>query len=130
MVSRLSQTWIVLSNIAWMTGCAAVVTTIPSQASTDGRFAALERELTAFYETNGRFPAALAELPVVKGDPSHATDGWGHAMTYRHESDGNVVVQSLGRDGAPGGVGDDADQQIIVDAEAIELLMAARRAVE
>ncbi len=83
----------------------------------------LEKALDQFRLDNRRYPtsdeglAALVEKPanaanwtgpyLKKGVPQ---DPWGHAYVYRSPgARGDYEVISLGKDGKPGGTGEDAD---------------------
>ena len=69
----------------------------------------LKEMLDTFAKKNGHYPDALAELPGIGGpDASIFFDAWNHRFDYRKTDHGYRLV-SLGRDGAPGGVGLDAD---------------------
>jgi hypothetical protein len=58
-----------------------------------------------------RFPASLDELPKRKGHANRTTDGWHRPLIYRIEEDNFVTLLSLGKDGQPGGTGENADIQ-------------------
>ena len=53
--------------------------------------------------------AALPPLPLKPGTDRHLEDGWGRTILYEVDTAGLVTLKSLGRDGAPGGEGHDAD---------------------
>jgi hypothetical protein len=57
----------------------------------------------------GAVPASLDALPKREGYVNRTTDGWGRPLEYRVRPDGVITLTSYGRDGAPGGAGDDAD---------------------
>ena len=69
---------------------------------------ALRNALDLYALKNGRYPPTLAAL-VDTRILSHAPkDPWKRDYTYKLEA-GQPVLQSYGRDGEPGGDGDDAD---------------------
>jgi Type II secretion system (T2SS), protein G len=57
----------------------------------------------------GAVPASLDALPKREGYANRTTDGWGRPLVYRVLPDGAISLTSYGRDGTPGGSGDDAD---------------------
>ncbi|MGJ3230777.1 MAG: type II secretion system major pseudopilin GspG [Oceanicaulis sp.] len=84
--------------------------------------------LELYYLDVGRYPTeeeglpALVAAPEPEGEPLAAwrgpylgddtglTDPWGRTYTYAYDAEADRVrVISLGRDGAPGGEGDDGD---------------------
>jgi len=58
-----------------------------------------------------RFPASLDELPKRDGYANRTTDGWHRPLLYRIEEENFITLFSLGKDGKPGGTGEDADIQ-------------------
>ena len=64
-----------------------------------------------FLTEHHRFPSALGELPKREGYANRLTDGWRRPLIYQVEEDNFVTLLSLGRDGQPGGTGEDADIQ-------------------
>ncbi len=66
---------------------------------------ALAARVLAHRAAHGALPAALADLGA---EPAELTDPWGHPFAYAPD-EGSFVVRSLGRDGRPGGAGEDAD---------------------
>lgn len=89
----------------------------------------LVTSLELFYLDLGRYPdvedeglTALVAAPEVQGEPlagwrgpylqdeSGLQDPWGHVYIYRLDETGErAEIVSLGRDGEPGGEGEDAD---------------------
>ncbi len=72
---------------------------------------AAARRLQDYRNVRGRFPTTYEGLAVLaRRDPSErvARDFW--KRTFHYESDGeHFLLRSYGRDGAPGGTGEDAD---------------------
>jgi hypothetical protein len=60
----------------------------------------------------GAVPASLDVLPKRQGYANQTTDGWGRPLEYRVRPDGTITLTSYGRDGMPGGRGDDADVSV------------------
>jgi len=61
---------------------------------------------------HGQLPPDLAALPrmALKPEADHyLEDAWHRRFIYEVESSGTVTLKSLGKDGVPGGSGDDAD---------------------
>ena len=57
-----------------------------------------------------RLPTGLSELPPVGADRDGSLDDvWGRAILYGMNAHATVVLTSLGKDGKPGGEGEDAD---------------------
>lgn len=90
------------------------------QATAQTQILELQRELEGWSARNtGRYPVALVELlrPDAHGQPGLGgalelpKDPWSHEYTYAPPRPGQLRpdVRSLGRDGLPGGAGEDAD---------------------
>jgi hypothetical protein len=63
-----------------------------------------------FYaQTNKVIPPSLDVLPKRKGYADRTTDGWGRPLQYQVAAEGIITLTSLGRDGKPGGSGEDSD---------------------
>lgn len=83
----------------------------------------INNALQLFYIDMGRYPAASEGLPALMAAPARAadwagpylrsdeamTDPWGRDYIYEDAGDADPKVYSLGRDGASGGTGEDAD---------------------
>ena len=76
-----------------------------------------------YFQEYGRWPTSLTnmigtgnprKLVFLESDPTLGMDGWKHPMLYRPYDPklGYGSVLSLGRDGKPGGTGDDADLEV------------------
>ncbi|MBM3975925.1 MAG: prepilin-type N-terminal cleavage/methylation domain-containing protein [Planctomycetes bacterium] len=80
---------------------------------------AIEQAITVYYmESGGRYPDSLEALvqPDANGDTylnadKVPTDPWKNEYIYEPPSGGQKkpIIRSLGRDGSPGGEGDDLD---------------------
>lgn len=62
-----------------------------------------------YMTANGKHPKDLSVLPIRQGYVNRTTDGWGRNLIYDVDNEGIISLISLGRDGKPGGEGDDAD---------------------
>jgi hypothetical protein len=61
-----------------------------------------------FYtETNKEVPPSLAALPPAGMNMTN--DAWGRPIQYRINTNSTITLLSFGRDGKPGGQGEDAD---------------------
>lgn len=80
-------------------GCAAIADRAPPQAFTQSQLAKVEKEFDAYYQLHGTAP------PRNK----LAKDGWGRELIWTQDGEDGLRVESLGRDGKEGGVGDDSD---------------------
>jgi len=88
------------------------VDTIPPQNSTEGSLRFTYHRIQNFWNEHGRVPTKPAELPNVKDHDCSLTDGWGRELHWDSDGVSNVKVWSLGRDGKPGGTGEDADTEV------------------
>ena len=73
-----------------------------------------------YFALTGRYPESVAELltdKVFGSEPvlDESIDPWGHAYGYR-VLHGTPVAFSLGRDGVPGGKGEDRDLELSAEA--------------
>ena len=65
--------------------------------------------ISIYAATNMTVPLSLDVLPKRDGYSNQITDGWGRPLEYRVTQDGIMTLTSLGRNGKPGGNGEDAD---------------------
>ena len=82
---------------------------IPPRALTATRMHGLKRRVLQFAHERGELPKSLVALPVMEGYDSSIRDGWKRDIIFEASTSGVVTFRSLGRDGALGGSGDDAD---------------------
>jgi len=82
---------------------------IPPRSLTATRMHVLKRRVLQFAQAHGEFPKSLVALPVMEGYDSSIRDGWKRDIIFEASTSGIVTFRSLGRDGAVGGSGDDAD---------------------
>ena len=62
-----------------------------------------------YAKTNRAIPLSLSILPQRAGYDDSATDGWGRPLIYTVTKEGLLTLTSLGKNGKPGGMGEDAD---------------------
>jgi hypothetical protein len=101
---------------------------VPDDALTRNRMRVTQRRILAYYSSQGKPPSSLADLPAgEKNVDNNTKDAWGRAIDYE-EVDGSVVLESLGRDGKPGGAGQDQDIILVfnpADSEMLESFSSA-----
>jgi hypothetical protein len=68
--------------------------------------------INIYAQKHGAVPASLDDLPKRQGYVNRTTDGWDRPLEYRVQQDGVITLTSYGRDGKPGGRGDDADVSV------------------
>jgi hypothetical protein len=84
------------------------VDTVPPQALTHARMHMMKRRILRFATAYGVLPNTIDELPRIEGFDNGVKDGWGRPILWRIEAE-KVILTSYGRDGVPGGVGEDTD---------------------
>jgi hypothetical protein len=89
-----------------------IVDTIPPQNLTETRLLVTYNRIQNFWNEHGRVPTKPAELPDVKNRDCSMADGWGRELNWKSDGTSKVKVWSLGRDGKPGGTGEDADLEV------------------
>jgi hypothetical protein len=83
--------------------------TIPPDALTRTRMTVTEIRVRDYYAAKGTVPTSLDVLPITNAVRDNSiTDGWGRLIQCRVEGT-KVILTSLGRDGRPGGSGEDSD---------------------
>lgn len=65
--------------------------------------------ISLYAETNKALPPSLEVLPKREGYANRTTDGWKRTLEYSVSGDGVITLRSLGKDGRPGGDGENAD---------------------
>lgn len=104
----------ILIILAIVTAVAAVLAScvvdhIPPRSLTATRMQVLKRRVLRFAQAHGELPKSLAELPTMKGYDNSVRDGWERNIIFEVPTSGVVTFRCLGRDGASGGAGEDAD---------------------
>lgn len=85
---------------------------IPANVMTRNRISMTEYRIHEYAATHHRLPSSLSDLPPLeKNRDSSVADGWGRPIQYTAK-DMTVTLLSLGKDGQPGGTGEDADIQV------------------
>jgi hypothetical protein len=79
---------------------------------TETRLLVTHHRLQTYWNRHGKVPGTPAELPLEKGRDCSTIDGWGRELHWDSDDTGKVKVWSLGRDGNPGGIGEDADLEV------------------
>jgi len=106
-----------LFRLGALAACAFVVAFLlaemPSPGSmTRGRMYLIKFRIEDYVAEHGRLPASLSDLPPLEGNRiSSIVDGWKRPIHYAVNGH-SVTLLTLGRDGQPGGVGEDADIEI------------------
>jgi hypothetical protein len=62
-----------------------------------------------FVADNGRAPSNMVEIARYRHPDKGWNDGWGRPLLYQVNTSGIASLTSLGKDGRPGGSGQDAD---------------------
>lgn len=89
-----------------------IVDTIPPQNMTETRLLVTYDRIEKFWNQHGRVPSKPAELAEVKGRDCSMKDGWGRELHWDSDGTSKVKMWSLGREGKPGGTGEDADMVV------------------
>jgi Type II secretion system (T2SS), protein G len=90
-----------------------IVDTIPPKNVTETRLGITDNRIQNFWNQHGRVPTKPNELPDVKDRDCSLKDGWGRELNWTSDGTSKVKVWSLGRDGKPGGTGEDADMEVV-----------------
>lgn len=96
-----------LFALACMSGCCGHIIT-PVESTNTAIMESFAR-VQLYAETNRAVPLSLDALPRRKRYANQTTDGWYRPLQYRVTPDDVITITSLGRDGKPGGTGEDAD---------------------
>lgn len=86
-----------------------LVDTIPAKNLTETRLTITYHRIQSFWNQHGRVPNRSDELPLLEGRDCSTKDGWGRELKWHSDGNTRVEVWSLGRDGIPGGAGEDSD---------------------
>jgi hypothetical protein len=85
---------------------------VPPDKLTRQRMAFDRVRILEYGRVHGQLPpnlAALPPLPQRPGTDHHLEDAWRRSIIYEVDSSGTVTLRSLGKDGALGGTGANAD---------------------
>jgi len=98
-----------LAGVVGLVGLSGLfVDHIPPHAITVTRMQLLKRRVLQYARSHDRLPASLTALPPMEGYGGRIQDGWQRDIIFEVSGDA-IVFRSLGRDGAVGGSGEDAD---------------------
>ena len=100
---------IIFSVIILVVMVSLSVDTIPPRSLTATRMSVTKRRVIEYARIQDHLPINLSVLPSIPGYDAQIEDAWGRTLHYKIDADGNVVLASYGRDGKPGGEGDDRD---------------------
>jgi hypothetical protein len=111
-VPRLRRPFVILAliGVAGVAFALATVHTIPPRAMTLTAIGETESRIDIYVGGgNNKPPQNLDVLPKRDGYVNRTTDGWNHPLIYAVFGDDTFTLISRGRDGVPGGTGDDED---------------------
>lgn len=104
-----------LSLLVLLAACAPRVTRCTTDAKIDSDLVELRARLETHAQRTGALPRTWGELEAAAG-VRVPLDPWKEPYLLTVSADGaHAVVGSFGRDGVPGGVGEDADRMLTVD---------------
>ncbi|MGM0490319.1 MAG: type II secretion system protein GspG [Planctomycetota bacterium] len=111
LLSRLLVCAGVLASVASSRGC-RLVNEIPAKNMTSTRLTGARTRIEKFWNKHHRVPLHPDDLPDEPNRDCSMRDGWGRKLNWHSDGKRTVKVWSLGRDGEPGGTGEDADMEI------------------
>ena len=76
--------------------------------------------IESFWDEHSRVPFRVDELPEQKWRDCTTKDAWGRELRWLSDGVSRVRVWSLGRDGKPGGTGEDADMGMEFDGSRMQ----------
>lgn len=85
-----------------------IVPTIPPRSLTCNSMWTMKRRMLRYAHAHGALPTSIDQLPYMNGYNNEVTDAWGRPILWQTEGD-VVALTSCGRDGKPGGDGNNAD---------------------
>jgi hypothetical protein len=71
----------------------------PESQTEDAMFDA-ESRVQSYFAQRHRLPENLSDVPRIPDHADRDVDGWGSPLVYSPQSDGSVVITSLGKEGA------------------------------
>lgn len=104
--------WVVVSALGVLAIAVLAVTfadVIPDRALTRSAMDETSVRIGMFVDHNKELPASLTPLPRREGYANRVVDAWKRPLIYFVNSQDTFTLTSLGRGGAVGGTGDDAD---------------------
>lgn len=111
-IGRLALLLGVLATVAVFAYLAGRWAEITPQSVTRTRMTMAEQRIRKYVAAHRRLPKRLSDLPPLESDRDGSlADGWGRQIQYTKEGQ-TVTLLSLGKDGHPGGIGDDVDIRV------------------
>lgn len=104
----------------------SIVDTIPPHSLTATRLTVTQHRIHRYWTAQGRMPAQPTDLPDEPNRDCSLLDGWGRPFHWQSEGQ-QVTVWSLGRDGQPGGTGDNEDIEVVFAGQPEPPFPAVRR---
>jgi hypothetical protein len=96
--------------VAALVGLMALfVDVIPPKAETVSAMTETFVRIALYTKQSNSIPQSLAVLPKREGYANQTTDAWKRPLRYEITADGIIRLTSLGKDGQPGGEGDNSD---------------------
>ena len=92
---------------------------VPPDVMTRSSMRGTQFRIVRYYSSTHKLPPTLADLPDDPGYNNTTTDAWGREIGYR-QSANRVILESMGRDGKPGGNGVDQDIYLVFDPSELE----------
>jgi hypothetical protein len=86
----------------------SLVDKIPPQCSAYTTIVVMKQRILRYARLHDSLPKSPRDLPEMPGKGSENQDAWGREILMSF-ADGKATLTSLGRDGKPGGTGEDAD---------------------
>ncbi len=86
-----------------------LIPTIPPVDLTRTNMTVMAVRAWIYLRKHGCLPQGSADLPTRENYDNSIDDGWGRNIIYMIGPDHTITLRSLGRDGRPGGSGEDAD---------------------
>ncbi len=103
--------FLLTATVAVVAGCTmfdTLATKVPPRSSTHGTIWVMKQRILRYARLHNCLPKSLGDLPEIPGKIDWVQDAWGRDIIMSF-ADGKGTLTSLGRDGKPGGTGDDAD---------------------
>ena len=106
---------VVIALLAMLPGL-CFVGVAPKSAVTKGGMFSLADRIGHVIRRDGKMPDDLSAMPTNPGHQADdLVDAWDRPIRVRQLADGTVELLSLGRDGKPGGTGEEADIRGVFD---------------
>ena len=105
-IFKVRNTLLLLAAIAII----ALIIDIPSKKSTTRTTMwVVKRRILIFARQNNHLPHSLLDISLIPGFNDKIKDAWGRPLQYEINDNDTITLKSFGRDGLPGGEGEDAD---------------------